>query len=326
MDHRRRTVCLALGGLVAARAAAQPNVHRLGYLSTRASHGALDDAFLAGMREHGYEVGRNLAIDYRWAGNDASRLPALAAELVALRVDVVVTATTAGTRAAMQATRTIPIVMAAAADPVGAGLVASLGRPGGNVTGMSLQTTDMAAKRLQLAREVAGSATRIALLAEKVATPAQGTTAALVAETTAAAQAAGASLLVREVASVDAIDGAFADFRRAGAQVAIVQVSPLFLQHAARVVDAAARERLPAIYEARNFVEAGGLLSLGPDLRETYRRAAGYVDRILRGTKPADLPVGQPDRLEMVINARAAEALGLALPAAVQMRASEVLR
>jgi len=324
--NRRRILCLAIAGFAAGPAFAQGKVLRIGYLSTRASRTSIDDAFVAGLRDLGYAEGRNVAIEYRWAGNDMTRLRPLADELVALKVDVIVTATTAGVRAAMEATRTIPIVMAAAADPVGAGLVASLGRPGGNVTGVSLQTTDMARKRLQLALELVPGAKRIGLLAEKVASPAQGTTATLVAETRAAVEAAGLQLTSIEVASAAGLPAAFADFGRAKAQVAIVQVSPLFLQHAARVVELAAKERLPAIYEARNFVDAGGLVSYGPDLLTTYRRAAAYVDRILKGAKPGDLPVEQPDKFALVVNLRAAQGIGFTVPQSLQVRADDVLR
>jgi putative ABC transport system substrate-binding protein len=192
-----------------AHAQSQARIHRIGYLSARATRSDIDDAFLDGMRERGYVVGRNVDIAYRWAGNDVARLQPYADELARLPVDVVVTATTAGVRAAMRATRTIPIVMAAAADPAGSGLVASLGRPGANVTGLSLQTTDMASKRLQLAREMVPGAARIALLAEKVDAPTQGTTALLVAETRASATRIGASLLAREIATADEIGEAF---------------------------------------------------------------------------------------------------------------------
>jgi putative ABC transport system substrate-binding protein len=324
--NRRRILCLAIAGFAAGPAFAQGKVLRIGYLSTRASRTSIDDAFVAGLRDLGYAEGRNVAIEYRWAGNDMTRLRPLADELVALKVDVIVTATTAGVRAAMEATRTIPIVMAAAADPVGAGLVASLGRPGGNVTGVSLQTTDMARKRLQLALELVPGAKRIGLLAEKVVSPAHGTTATLVAETRAAVEAAGLQLTSIEVASAAGLPAAFADFGRAKAQVAIVQVSPLFLQHAARVVELAAKERLPAIYEARNFVDAGGLVSYGPDLLTTYRRAAAYVDRILKGAKPGDLPVEQPDKFALVVNLRAAQGIGFTVPQSLQVRADDVLR
>ena len=328
MNVHRRTFCIVLAGaaVTAPRLRAQPRVPRIGYLSTRASHAAIDDAFLAGMRDLGYDDGRNLAIEYRWAANDLARLQPLADELVRADVAVIVTATTAGTRAAMRATQTIPIVMAATADPVGAGLVASLGRPGGNVTGVSLQTTDMAPKRLQLARELVPGATRMALLAERVAGPAQGTTAMLVAQSVAAAKALGAALAIQQVGTIDALGDAFAHFRREQVQVLVVQVSPLFIEHRASIVEQAARAKLPAIYEARNFVEAGGLASYGPDLADTYRRAAAYVDRILKGAKPGDLPVEQPDKLALVVNLRAAQAIGFTVPQPLLLRANEVLR
>lgn len=326
MNQRRRLLCAAVAGLLAGLAQAQRKVYRIGYLSSRASHSAIDDAFVEGMRVLGYTIGRNLAIEYRWAGNDLARLAPLAEELVRLDVDVIVTATTAGTRAAMRATRTIPIVMAATADPVAAGLVASLGRPGGNVTGLSLRTTDVASKRLQLVREIVPGATRVALLAEQVSDPSQGTTAILVAETAAAARQMGVDLVVREIASIDQLPDAFAQFRRERAQALIVQVSQLTLQHRTTVAKQAALERLPAIYEARNFVDAGGFVSYGPDLRETYRRAAEYVDRIFKGANPRDLPVEQPDKLALVVNLKAANDLGIAIPQALRLRADELIQ
>jgi putative ABC transport system substrate-binding protein len=281
---------------------------------------------MLGMEELGYVRGRNLLIEFRWAGNDLAALPALAEELVRLQVEVIVTATTAGTRAAMGATRTIPIVIAAAADPVAAGLIHSLGRPGGNVTGLSLQTTDLARKRLQLARELAPGARRIGLLAEGFRGPTHGTTALLVAETQAAATLLGITLLVREIGAAAELGEALAWFKRERAEALVVQVSPLTLQLAPQIVAQAARERLPALYEARNFVEAGGLAAYGPDLRISYRRAAVYVDRILKGARPEQLPVEQPELQTLVINLGTAQALGLQLPQTLLLRADEVIR
>lgn len=278
------------------------------------------------MRELGYVAGRNLVIDFRWAGNDLRRLQPLADELVQLGVQVIVTATTAGTRAAMHATRTIPIVMAATADPVASGLVASLGRPGGNVTGMSLQTTDVARKRLELLREIVPGSTRMALLAEQVTGPAQGTTKALVEETTLAAKQLGVDLVVREIADSDGIVDAFAYFRVQHVQALVVQVSQLTLEYRARIVELSAREGLPAMYEARNFVTDGGLVSYGPDLRESYRRAARYVARILKGAKPGDLPVEHPNKLELVINLKTAKALGLSVSQLMLVSADQVVQ
>lgn len=325
---RRRVLCLAGITLLALSpipmAQAEAKIHRIGYLSPRATKDAVDDAFLQGMEERGYTVGRNLAIEFRWAANDLGRLQPLAEELVRLRVDVIVTATTAGTRAAMAATRTIPIVMAASADPVAAGLVATLGRPGGNVTGISLQTTDVARKRVQLLREVVAGAP-IALLAERVAAPTQGTTGILVAETLAVGKQLGVPIVVREIATADELADAFRHYRREQAKALIVQASPLMIQHRATIAGLAAQERLPAMYEIRNFVDAGGFMSYGPDLRQNYRRAAAYVDRILRGAKPSELPVEQPDRLALVINLQAAKAIGLTLPPSLLARADDVI-
>lgn len=329
MSTRRRSWRILAGGLLLCRTPltrAQGRVHRIGYLMPRKTFGELDAAFVQGLQERGYVVGQNLSLEARWAANDLDKLPVLADELVRLQVDVIVTATTAGTRAAMGATRTIPIVFAAAADPVAAGLVASLGRPGGNVTGLSLQTTDVARKRLQLAQELVPGARRIGLLAERVSDPTRGTTALLVAETRAAAAALGIATPVREFGLDDSLEEAFAWLQRERIEALVVQVSPLTLQLTDRIVALAAKERLPALYEARNFVAAGGLASYGPDLRASYRRAAAYVDRILKGARPGDLPVEQPDVLALVINMRAAQALGLAPAPSLLLRADEVIR
>jgi putative ABC transport system substrate-binding protein len=333
MDRRTFIVSVAFGLCAtppAAFAQGPGKVYRVGYLNFRAGPAAADEAFVSGMRELGYSVGRNLIIEYRWAGNDEARLPPLADELVRLKVDVIVTAGTPATRAAMRAAGTIPIVMAAVADPVGTGLVASLGRPGGNVTGMTLQSTDLARKRLQLIRDIVPRATRIALLVradDAQPDPARlGSTALLVAETEAAARQLGIVLLARTIANADELPDAFAQFRREQAQALIVQVSPLALDQRARIAELAARQRMPAMYEIRNFVDAGGLVSYGPDLQDMYRRAATYVDRIFRGAKPGDLATEQPGKFEMVINMQTAKALGLTIPQSLLLRADEVIQ
>ena len=320
-----RSFSALLAGATASLAWGQSKVRRLGYLMPRITPTTFDDAFLRRLQELGYVAGENLHIEYRWAGNHPERLQAFAIELVRIDVDVIVTATTAGTRAAMQATSTIPIVMAATADPVGAGLIASLGRPGGNVTGVSLQTTDLARKRLQLMLEIVPGARRVGLLAERVANAAHGTTEILVAESKQAAQTLGVDLLVQEIGNAAELGPAFAVFRRNAVQAILVQVGPLMLEHRSTITELAARERLPAMYEARNFVEAGGLVAYGPDLRESYRLAAGYVDRLFKGAKAADLPVQQPDRHALAINIAAAKSLSLPIPHAVLLRADEVI-
>jgi putative ABC transport system substrate-binding protein len=325
MIARRRWLRLAALLPIGARLAhAQGRVARLGYLMPRSGPGAMDESFVARMGELGYAAGRNLAIEYRWAAFDMARLQSMADELARAPVDVIVTASTPGTRAAMQATRTIPIVIAAAADVVGAKLVASLARPGGNVTGVSLQTTDVASKRLQLVLELLPGVKRVALLAQKLGHPAEGTTALLVAETAAAARTLGVALLVREVSRPDEFGDAFAAFAHAKAEALIVQVSPLLVEHRSIVVGLAARDRLPAIYEARDFVDAGGLASYGPDLRIAYRRAADYVHRILTGARASDLPVERADTLTLAVNVEAAKALGVKVPASVMLRAERV--
>jgi putative ABC transport system substrate-binding protein len=320
-----RSFCAVLAGTAASLAGARNHVRRLGYLMPRVAPTFLDEAFLRRLRELGHAVGENLRIEYRWAGNDPERLQAYAMELARIEVDVIVTATTAGTRAAMRATSTIPIVMAATADPVGAGLIANLGRPGGNVTGVSLQTTDLARKRLQLMLEIVPGAKRVGLLAQRVADPAHGTTSILVAESKQGAQTLGLDLLVQEIGSAAELEAAFAVFKRQAVHAILVQVGPLMIENRRIITELAARERLPAMYEARNFVEAGGLVAYGPDLRESYRLAAGYVDRLFKGAKAADLPVQQPDKHALAINLAAAKALTLPIPQAVLLQADEVI-
>ncbi len=334
MTHRRRFLAcaaiVALAGASRSHSQGPGKIYRVGYLNFRAGPAAADEAFVRGMRELGYSVGRNLVIEYRWAGNDEARLPSLADELVRLKVDVIVTAGTPATRAAIRAAGTIPIVMAAVADPVGTGLVGSLRRPGGNVTGMTLQSTDLARKRLQLIREIVPRATRIGLLAradDAQPDPARGgSTALLVAETEAAGRQLGVVVVVRAITNADELPDAFAQFQRENSQALIVQVSPLALEQRMRIAESAARQRLPAMYEIRNFVDAGGLVSYGPDLQDMYRRAATYVDRIFRGARPGELAIEQPGKFEMVINQQAANALGLTLPQSVRLRADEVIQ
>jgi putative tryptophan/tyrosine transport system substrate-binding protein len=335
VSNRRRLLCCAAASLLAGRPQvfAQPpsKVYRVGFFSLRAGPAAVDEAFVRGMRELGYAVGRNLVIDYRWASNDMTRLQPLADELVRLNVDVIVTAATPAVRAAMRATNTIPIVMAAVSDPVGSGLVPSLGRPGGNVTGMTIQSTDLAQKRLQLIREIVPSATRIGLLALRVSdtqpdTARETSTPLLVAGTQAAAQQMRIGVVARSIAHADELPDAFAQYRREQVQALIVQLSPLTYELRIKIIELAAQQRLPAMYEARNFVDEGGLVSYGPDLQESYRRAATYVDRIFRGAKPGELAIEQQGTYEMVINMKAAKALGITIPQSVLLRADEVIQ
>jgi len=334
MNIRRRLLCCAAAASLVCGprsfAQATSKVYRVGYLNPRAGPVAIDAAFLQGMRELGYIVGRNLVIEYRWANNQMELLQPFAEELVRLNVDAIVTATTPAIRAAMRATSTIPIVMAATADPVGTGLVASLGRPGGNVTGMTLLSTDLARKRLQLVREIVPGAARIAVLTlrdpDNQLDPARLAGNLMIAESQIAAQQMGVRVIGLAVATADDLSDAFAQFGRERAQALIVQVNPLTLQQRPKVVELAARQRLPALYEVRSFVDEGGLVSYGPDLTEMYRRAAAYVDRILKGAKAGELAIEQPGKFEMVINLKTAKALGLAIPQSLLLRADEVIQ
>jgi putative ABC transport system substrate-binding protein len=325
MDRRSIVLGIAFGALAdpfGAWAQRESKVHRLGYLSLRAEPILQDKAFVQAMGELGYVQGRNLIIEYRWAAEKEEQLPRLAAELVALNVEVIVTAATPAVNAAKRTTSTIPIVMANVADPVGSGLVASLGHPGGNVTGMTLLSTDLAGKRLQLMHEILPRATRIGVLAlgGLSATP------LLLAAMRAAGQTMNLEVAAQLVTKPEELPGAFTGFQKAGVHALIVQLSPLILEQRSPIVELAAQIRLPAMYEIRSFVDAGGFLAYGPDAVMMYRRAAIYVDKILKGTKPGDLPIEQPTKFEFVINLKTAKALGITVPQSLLLRADEVIQ
>ena len=316
---------LALGlFLSSSPAAAQQagKVARIGYLALPSGPSEATDAFLQGLREHGYVVGQNIAIEYRWAEGKADRLPDLAADLVRLKVDIIVASATPVIQAAKDATRTIPIVMAAAGDPIATGLVASLARPGGNITGLTLLSTELAGKRLQLIKELVPGATRVAVLAFG-STPA---TQLLFREMQAAARVVGVQLQLLAVQGPDELDGAFAAMKRERAGALFVQFSPLSFDHRKVIAELAAKHRLAAMYEVRAFVDEGGLVSYGPSVVEMFRRAATYVDKILKGAKSADLPVEQPTKFEFVINLKTAKALGLTIPRSVLIGADAVIQ
>ncbi|MBI3372769.1 MAG: ABC transporter substrate-binding protein [Betaproteobacteria bacterium] len=320
--NRRDTVfaLLALGASpLAARAQDAGKVWRIGYLGLQSGTGENEVAFLEGLLSLGYVEGRNLSIEYRWAAGKEDRLPELAAQLVRLKVDAIVTVATTASAVAKRATGTIPIVFAMAGDPVGTGLVASLARPGGNVTGSSAQTTEFTGKELQLMRELLPKATRIAVLAYK-----GGLLAPLFLEQVrAAAKTTGITLIVQEVGEAGALAGAFSAMARERAQALLVQVTPFSVQHRSRIIELAGQHRLPTMF--RGAADAGGLMSYGPSNRELSRRAAYFVDRIFKGAKPADLPVEQPTKFELVINLKTAKALGLKIPQALLIRADAVI-
>jgi putative ABC transport system substrate-binding protein len=281
------------------------------------------EAFRQGLRELGYVEGQNIVIEYRYAEGRDDRLADLAAELVRLKVDVIVAVSGVGTRAVQHATRTIPIVMAGASDPVGEGLVASLARPGGNTTGLSLLSAELPGKRLEILKETVPQSARVAVLTN-LANPNH---ASVMHNLTGAAQALGLHLHVVELRRPDELDAAFAAMTRAGADALFVQGEPVLLDGLrGRIVDLAATSRLPAMYSWRMYVDAGGLMSYGPSLSDMMRRAATYVDKILKGAKPADLPVEQPMKFELVINLKTAKALGLTIPPTLLFQADEVIQ
>ena len=323
--NRRDTVLwlVALGVWpLAAKAQQAGKVWRVGILSSLSGLHEPFEAFRDQLRILGYIEGRNLSFEYRWSAGADERLPEMAAELVQLKVDVIVTHAGLPPAAAKRATSTIPIVTASTADPVGQGLVASLARPGGNLTGISMQSTDLTGKRVQVLREIVPNAARIAVLAMK-GTPA---TPHLLAQMRAVAQQMGLTLAIHEVNEVESLTSAFVAMQRAGTQVLIVQQSPFTSANRKLIFGHAARHRLPAMYDLRGYVEEGGLISYGPSITDLYRRAAFYVDKIFKGAKPADLPVEQPTKFEMIINLKTAKALGLTIPQSVLARADEVIR
>lgn len=324
MNRRESLFALAALGAMPSAALAQPQgkVWRLGFLSSGSGPNEATQAFLDQLRSLGYIEGRNLSIDYRWSAGADERLPEMAAELVRLKVDIIVTYAGLPPAAAKGATSTIPIVTAATADPVGQGLVASLARPGGNLTGISMLSTDLTGKRVQLLREFVPKATRVAVLAMK-GTPA---TPLLLAQMRTVTQQMGLTLIVQEVNEPGALAGAFATMQRAGAQLLIVQQASFTAANRKLIVDLAVKHRLPAMFDIRPFVDDGGLISFGPSIPDLFRRAAQYVDLIFKGAKPADLPVEQPTKFEMFVNRKTAKALGLTIPQSVLARADEVIQ
>ena len=326
--NNRRDLLFALGaGALAAPFAAfaqQPGkIWRIGYLSQTSGPNENLGAFLDGLRTFGYIEGQNLSIDYRWSAGNRERLPAMAAELIRLRVDLIVTGATEPVIAAKRATSTIPIVMTGASDPVGSGLIDSLARPGSNITGMSIQSTDLAVKDLQLVLELVPKATRVAIFT--VSGAAGGSSNLFIEQLQMAARKAGITLFVRQANEAAAIVGEFAAMQRARAQALVVQHGVFTDSHRKQIVQLAAQYRLPAIFGSRGFVDAGGLMSYGPSLPEVFRRAAYYVDRIFKGAKPADLPVEQPTKFELIINRKTANALGLTIPQSILVSANEVI-
>jgi putative ABC transport system substrate-binding protein len=325
MITRRMFLGTLAGGLLAAPLAAEAQsaakVYRVGVLGSE--DGPSWEAFRQRLRELGYIEGQNIVFEYRWSEGKVERLPPLAAELAGLKVDVIVTSGNAATGALKRATATIPIVMAASGDPAGAGLVTSLAHPGGNVTGLTIiASRDITGKQLELLKEVVPKAARVAFLFD----PANPGSLLLQKELEAAARALGVGLRFTEVRTRYDFEAAFTAMTKERVGALLVAGGPFEFFHRRRIVELAATSRLPAIYSARLFVDEGGLMSYGVSFSDNFRRAAGYVDKILKGAKPGDLPVEQPTKFELVINLKTAKALGLTIPPSLLLRADEVIR
>jgi len=312
-----------LGALVA-YGQTSAKVHRIGFLgnSTAALEANLVGPFREGLHDLGYVEGRNIVIEYRWAEGQYERFPALIGELVARKVEVIVTAGTPAALAVKKATTSVPLVMIAVGDPVGTGIVPSLGQPGGNITGLTSISTEMDAKRLELLREVMPVVSHIAVL-WNAGSPLQ-----VIAEkqVRAAAQGLRMKVLSLGVRTEEDINNAFAVMVRERPDALLVLADRLLLHHRARIMAFASQQRLPGVYAYRELVEAGGLMSYGPSYADMHRRAAYFVDRILKGARPADLPVERPAKFDLVINLKAAKALGTTIPQSVLLRATEIIQ
>ena len=325
--RRQLLVVLGMNAVVAPLSSyAQPQgkVWRIGMLETvsRDLNAANLDAFQLGLRELGYVEGRNLIIEYRSADGRAERFPDLATELVSLKVDLIVTRGTPAAVAAKKATRTIPVVMANAGDPVGSGLVNSLAHPGRNVTGLSSVPAELDPKRLELIRELVPGAARIAILQNMGSpnNPPQWK------EIETAARSLGVQPQLLDVRKPEDLAAAFDAASRQRADALVVGGEGLFQANRKMIAELAAKYRLPAIYRSMDYIEAGGLMAYGPSYPDLYRRAATYVDKIFKGAKPGELPVEQPIKFELIINLKTAKALGLAIPPPLLLRADEVIQ
>ena len=326
---RRREFITLLGGAaawpLAARAQQAERVRRIGVLMNFSADDAEGQArlaaFLQGLQEAGWAVGRNMRIDLRWGGGDPESFRKQASELVALAPDIVFASGIPAATPLLQATRTVPIVFAQVVDPVGAGLVASLARPGGNATGFTSPEYGFAGKWVELIKEIAPGVTRVAVLRDATSSSGIGYMGAV----RLAASSFGMELTPVGITDAGEIERGVTAFGRASNGALIVTGNTLTMVHRELIITLAARHRLPAVYALPLFANDGGLISYGPNSIDPYRRAAGYVDRILKGEKPADLPVQQPTKFELIINLKTAKALGLEIPPTVLARADEVI-
>jgi len=312
--------CLTAAPLVA-EAQEPGKVFRIGSLSP-AGNPALEGVFLDAMRSLGYVEGKNLIVERRYADNQLERLPALAAELVSLKVDVIVATGTVAPLAVKKVTTTIPVVIWSTGDPVGSGIASSLARPGGNTTGLTIDSPELAGKRLQLLKELVPGLTRVAVIGN-AANPYAGV---VFKETQQAAYLLGIGIESIEVRSPLDFDTAFGDVVKGNPSGLVVVEDPLTFSERTRIVNFATANRLPVMYGMREFASAGGLIAYGPDYPELLRRAAIYVDKILKGAKPGDLPIEQPTKFELVINLKTAKALGITIPHSLLLRVDEVIQ
>ena len=323
----RRTFIGALAGVLVTapllvRAQQPTKTHRIGFLRIDRPPQAYVDAFEQGLRDRGYTPGKNILLEYRFADGKSAELPRLAGELVSLKIDVVVAGGGQATQAAKNATDTIPIVMIAAGDPVGTKFVATLAHPGGNVTGTSVVSWDLIGKRVELLRLILPKVSQVAVLSNS-GNPGPPTAWK---EALAAAATLGVNLQHIEVRSAHDFDEAFAALVRGRAEALIVVQDAMFDSAPYRIVQLAASNRIPAVYGPRITVDAGGLMSYGPSVRDLYGQAAVFVDKILKGVKPGDLPVEQPTKFEFIVNMKTAKALGLTIPQSLLLRADEVIQ
>ena len=325
---KKKVIGLALGALlialsVSAEAQQPARILRIGILLPPSASFSLPrvEAFRQRLRELGYVEGKNIVIEYRYAEGKRERLPDFAAELVRLKVDVIVTTGVPAVFAAKKASAAIPIVFAGSPDPVGTGIVSSLARPGGNITGLSNIAQDLDGKRLELLKEAFPKFARVAFLWDS-----GGRGNLALTEMEAAAKALGVKLQSLEVRSLDDFDSAFARAKRNGAQALTTSASSVIGNQQRQVLDFAAKNRLPAMYPTSEWVEAGGLMSYAPNYPDLWRRAADFVDKILKGTKPAEIPVEQPMKFEFIVNLKAAKQIGLTIPPNVLVRADKVIR
>ena len=313
---------LILASVHLADAQQTKKVPRIGFLApaTRTGYRHYTDALLQGLRELGYVEGQNIVIEYRWADGNFERLPELAEELVRLKVDVIVAPGVQAVRAAKQSTTTIPVIFPTAGDAVASGLVASLARPGGNITGLTILSPELSGKRLELLKEAFPRLSRVAVLLDPRQPPLS------MKETQTTGQSLRLKLQFLEVRDAADVESVFSAMSRERADALITLPHPVLQVHQRRIVELAARSRVPAMYQTTEWAESGGLMSYGPDHLDNYRRAAVFVDKILKGTNPADLPVEQPMKFELVINLKTAKQIGLTIPPNVLARADRVIR